>query len=60
MTPRVFCCAEDFPKHVALPRGCLNEIKELPEQWGAQLAGLLGIDLREIGIIGGGKDELIF
>ena len=29
LTPRVICCAEDFPKHIALPRGCLNEVKEL-------------------------------
>lgn len=136
LTPRVICCAEDFPKHVALPRGCLNEVKELfkihgvdidvkderfegtkvdvsfhgqltslqqeasnilinhetgvfvappgigkttvgiylisgrkrntlvlvhrrqlLEQWRAQLASLLGIDLREIGIIGGGRDK---
>ena len=24
--PRVIRCAEEFPKHIALPRGCLNEI----------------------------------
>ncbi len=29
LTPRVICCAEDFLKHVALPRGCLNEVVEL-------------------------------
>ncbi|HHT9146847.1 MAG TPA: DEAD/DEAH box helicase family protein, partial [Candidatus Wunengus sp. YC61] len=136
LTPRVICCAEDFPKHIALPRGCLNEVKELLkihgvnidvkderfegtevdvsfhgqltplqqeasnilleheigifvappgigktvvgiylisarrkntlvlvhrkpllEQWRSQLASLLAIDLREIGIIGGGKDK---
>jgi len=136
LTPRVICCAEDFPKHVALPRGCLNEVKELLnmygtnidvtderfegteidvsfhgqltplqqeasnilmnheigvfvappgfgkttvgiylisgrrrntlvlvhrrqllEQWRAQLASILGIDLREIGMIGGGRDK---
>jgi len=27
--PRVIHCAEEFPKHVALPRGCLDEIKML-------------------------------
>ena len=136
LTPRVICCAEDFPKHIALPRGCLNELKELLkmyganidvkderfegtkidvsfhgqltplqqeasnilleheigifvappgigktvvgtylisarrkntlvlvhrrqllEQWRVQLASLLGIDLREIGMIGGGSDK---
>jgi superfamily II DNA or RNA helicase len=24
--PRVIRCAEEFPRHIALPRGCLNEI----------------------------------
>jgi len=136
LTPRVICCAEDFPKHIALPRGCLNELedflkmygvnvdikderfegtkidvsfhgqltplqqeasnillehetgifvappgigktvvgiylissrrrntlvlvhrRQLLEQWRTRLASLLGIDLREIGIIGGGKDK---
>jgi superfamily II DNA or RNA helicase len=26
-TPRIIACAEDFPLHVALPRGCLDELK---------------------------------
>lgn len=29
--PRVISCAEEFPKHVALPRGCLGEITALLE-----------------------------
>jgi len=29
--PRVIRCAEEFPKHVALPRGCLDEITALLE-----------------------------
>jgi len=29
--PRVIRCAEEFPKHVALPRGCLGEIIALLE-----------------------------
>ncbi len=29
MTPRVISCAEDLPKHVALPRGCRTEVEEL-------------------------------
>lgn len=136
LTPRVICCAEYFPKHIALPRGCLNELDELLkihgvsidikderfegseidvsfhgqltslqqeasrvlldhetgvfvappgtgktivgiylisarkkntlvlvhrrqllEQWRVQLASLLGIDIREIGMIGGGRDK---
>ncbi len=27
LTPRVICCAEDFPKHLAVPRGCLSELQ---------------------------------
>ena len=30
--PRVICCAEDFDKHIALPRGCLDDVRELLEQ----------------------------
>lgn len=37
LTPRMICCAEDFPHHVGLPRGCLDELIEL--------LGELGIDL---------------
>jgi superfamily II DNA or RNA helicase len=29
--PRVIRCAEEFPRHIALPRGCLNEIMSLLE-----------------------------
>jgi superfamily II DNA or RNA helicase len=25
-TPRIISCAEDFPKHIGLPRGCLDEV----------------------------------
>ena len=27
--PRVIGCAEDYPKHIALPRGCLEEAQQL-------------------------------
>jgi hypothetical protein len=27
--PRVISCCEDFPKHLGLPRGCLNELLDL-------------------------------
>jgi hypothetical protein len=29
--PRVISCAENFPKHIGLPRGCLDEIIDLLE-----------------------------
>ena len=29
--PRIISCAEDHPKHFALPRGCLNEVMETLE-----------------------------
>ena len=41
-TPRVITCAEDFPEHLALPRGCQQEVEDL---------------LREHGIVLGVKDE---
>ena len=34
LTPRVICCAEDFPRHLAIPRGCLGELLELLESAG--------------------------
>ena len=27
--PRIISCCEDFPKHLGLPRGCLNELLDL-------------------------------
>lgn len=30
--PRVVCCAEDHPKYIALPRGCLEEITHFFEE----------------------------
>ncbi|MFZ6047914.1 DEAD/DEAH box helicase family protein [Pseudomonas sp. CR3202] len=35
--PRVIGCAENFPKHIALPRGCLNAAQELLEENGIAL-----------------------
>ena len=29
LTPRVICCAEEFPQHLGVPRGCLDELREL-------------------------------
>ncbi|MFA6175873.1 MAG: DEAD/DEAH box helicase family protein [Phycisphaerae bacterium] len=28
-TPRVICCAEDFSEHIALPRGCFDDVAGL-------------------------------
>ncbi|HYL74406.1 MAG TPA: DEAD/DEAH box helicase family protein [Bryobacteraceae bacterium] len=36
--PRVISCAEDLAQHVALPRGCLNEVRLLLEQHGIRVS----------------------
>lgn len=36
-TPRVICCAEDRPQHLALPRGCRPQLEELLHEHGARL-----------------------
>jgi len=35
--PRIIHCAEDLPKHLALPRGCLEEVREVLSSLGIQL-----------------------
>lgn len=35
--PRVIGCAENYPKHIALPRGCLDTARELLEENGIAL-----------------------
>jgi superfamily II DNA or RNA helicase len=37
LTPRVIACAEDLPQHVALPRGCVDELDELLRDLGIEL-----------------------
>jgi superfamily II DNA or RNA helicase len=37
LTPRVISCAEDFPQHVALPRGCAGDLQELLADCGVEL-----------------------
>ena len=37
LTPRMICCAEEFPHHLAIPRGCLEGLKELLENAGVQV-----------------------
>ena len=36
-TPRVISCAEDLPRHVALPRGCRPDLEDLLRQNGVAL-----------------------
>jgi len=36
--PRIVACAENFPKHVALPRGCLDEATDLFTSLGVEVA----------------------
>lgn len=31
-TPRIIACAEDYPHHIGLPRGCLEEVTRLLEE----------------------------
>ena len=38
ITPRVIACAEELPKHIALPRGCRDDLEELLQQHGVILA----------------------
>ena len=37
LTPRVISCAEDLPRHIGLPRGCLGNIEELLADCGVEL-----------------------
>ena len=36
LTPRIICCAEEFPRHLAVPRGCFDELRGLLEHAGVQ------------------------
>jgi superfamily II DNA or RNA helicase len=33
-TPRIVCCADDLPNHIALPRGCRIDLRQLVEDNG--------------------------
>jgi len=35
--PRIVVCAEDYPEHIALPRGCLHEVEEMLTGLGVQM-----------------------
>jgi superfamily II DNA or RNA helicase len=36
-TPRIVTCAEDLPEHVALPRGCFDDLRSLLKENGVSL-----------------------
>ena len=38
LTPRIINCAEDHPQHVGLPRGCVDDLKELLANLGVDLS----------------------
>ena len=35
--PRIICCAEDYDKHIALPRGCLDDINKMSKHLNIQV-----------------------
>ena len=35
--PRIIGCAENFPQHIALPRGCLDDVRTLLQDNGIEL-----------------------
>ena len=37
LTPRVISCAEEFSRHIALPRGCLDVLADLLQQYSSTL-----------------------
>jgi superfamily II DNA or RNA helicase len=37
-TPRIICCAENLDRHVALPRGCLPDLRDLADRHGVTLS----------------------
>lgn len=37
LTPRMICCAEDFPRHIGIPRGCIGELGHFLEESGVNL-----------------------
>ena len=45
--PRIIGCAENFPKHIALPRGCLEDIQSLLKKHG------ITCELQDERIVGG-------
>lgn len=38
LTPRVIACFEELPRHVALPRGCLEDVRSLLSELGIELS----------------------
>jgi superfamily II DNA or RNA helicase len=63
--PRIIGCAEDFPRHLALPRGCADEVFGLLEECGIEpqvqdkrYAGT-AIDTRFQGVLRPGQSQAI-
>ena len=50
LTPRVISCAEDFPDHIGLPRGCLGDLARLLSDLGVSL------DIEDRRSLGGSLD----
>src|SRR5574341_49794 len=38
LTPRIVACAEELPRHMALPRGCVSDLEKLLHEYGVDLA----------------------
>jgi superfamily II DNA or RNA helicase len=38
LTPRIVACAEELPRHMALPRGCVSDLEKLLDEYGVHLA----------------------
>ena len=49
--PRIIDCAENFPQHIGLPRGCLDAVQE-------RLTSFLELPKDMLGLVCGGKKKL--
>ena len=63
--PRIICCAENFPRHIGLPRGCIDSVLELmdtngikPELVDERVLGH-SIDLKFTGVLRKDQKALI-
>jgi hypothetical protein len=36
--PRIISCCAEYPKHLALPRGCFDELKQMFEELNIRVA----------------------
>lgn len=44
--PRIISCCEEYPKHIALPRGCFEELKQMLEELN------IGVTVKDARVIG--------